>query len=64
MCTQGGSAIMDTIDHFSSTYCLLVVGLMECVVKQEELMERVVKQDQLEEGVKPVWLPAMQFSFG
>merc|ERR1719487_999922 len=32
MCTQGGSAIMDTIDHFSSTYCLLVVGLMECVV--------------------------------
>merc|ERR1711939_352444 len=23
---------MDTIDHFSSTYCLLVVGLMECVV--------------------------------
>jgi NSS family neurotransmitter:Na+ symporter len=32
MCTQGGSVIMDTIDHFSSTYCLLAVGLMECVV--------------------------------
>lgn len=32
MSSQGGSVIMDTIDHFSSTYCLLVVGLMECIV--------------------------------
>jgi len=31
-CTQGGEVVMDIIDHFSSTYCLLLVGFLECVV--------------------------------
>jgi len=31
-CTQGGEAVLDIIDHFSSTYCLLLVGLLECIV--------------------------------
>jgi len=30
-CTQGGEAAMDIMDHFTSNYCLLLVGLFECV---------------------------------
>lgn len=30
-CTQGGEAAMDIMDHFTSNYCLLLVGLFECL---------------------------------
>ena len=31
MCTPGGEFLVDVIDHFTSTYCLLLVGFAECI---------------------------------
>jgi NSS family neurotransmitter:Na+ symporter len=31
-CTKGGEVVLDIIDHFSSTYCMLLVGVLECIV--------------------------------
>ena len=32
MCTPGGEIVIDIVDHYTSTYCLLVIGILECVM--------------------------------
>lgn len=31
MCTEGGESIMDILDHYTSNYCVLLVGVFECL---------------------------------
>lgn len=31
MCTEGGEAVMDIMDHYTANYCVLLIGLFECL---------------------------------
>jgi hypothetical protein len=68
-----GEYIVDIIDHFNATYCLLVTGLLECILvgwcydipeylKDGDLRKlltssRLAREIQAHTGEDPSWLP-------